>query len=179
MKMESTHKRGILAAITTAAFVAYTAMVYQGKGTCFEVPDGRNSLGLMMVYGMDDVLVFFKSRTPEQLACYAEFLRVWDVVFAALYASMYGSWIAGLFSHRRMVWVAPAILAAAFDGLENFLEVQMLRSFLADSTVPSELIRMGSIANATKWVFSWLVFLILGIGLWQSAARRLKRMKEV
>lgn len=176
MKIGTTIKSFVPAATTTMAFAAYTVIVYRGKGACFELPQANNSLGLMMVYGVEDVLLFFKSRTLEQLACYAEFLRFWDVVFAVLYASMYGSWISGLFTKKRMLLVAPAILAAVFDGFENFLELQMLRSFLADATVSSELVRLGSFANATKWVFSWLVFFIIAGGLWQNIARRINRL---
>ena len=71
---------------------------------------GTNSLGLSFYYTKDMVLNFFELRSKNQLICYSEFLKIWDVIFAVIYTMMYASWIAYLLKNKRLY--VPRILVA-------------------------------------------------------------------
>ena len=68
--------------------------------SCFTLEVGSNSLGLSFSYNIDLVQTFFDNRNQEQLICYGEFLKIWDIFFAVVYTTMYASWIALLLKNN-------------------------------------------------------------------------------
>ena len=90
MKEKPSESRRVLymAIGSTLAFVLYSSL---DNGKCFRLEDSSNSLGLTFSYTLQMVQDFFELRSQDQLGCYREFLQLWDVIFAIIYATMYGS----------------------------------------------------------------------------------------
>lgn len=149
---------------STLTFVLYSVLVLDPVGKCFRLDDSSNSLGLTFSYTLQMVQDFFELRSQDQLDCYSEFLQIWDVIFAIIYATMYGSWIMYLFNSRRILLVVP-ILAMVADWAENFVEILMINSYLDSNSVSETLASVGSGINMIKLVLLSLTYLILLTGI--------------
>ena len=118
-----------LATGSTVAFMMYSFLILEPVGKCFMVEDGSNSLGLTFSYTLQVVQDFFEVRTQDQLDCYVEFLQLWDVMYAVVYASMYCFWIMYFYHDRRLFLLVP-VLAMVADWAENFVEIMMINAYL-------------------------------------------------
>jgi hypothetical protein len=106
---------------------------------------------------------FFAARNQEQLLCYSQFLKVWDVIFAMIYTLMYGSWILYLLNKKNYL-VIP-ILGMIADWSENFSEIMMIQSYEASGSITQSLVSVGSGINSFKWIMSSLTYLLVIIGI--------------
>ena len=88
------NKNLYLAIGSTTVFILYIIFFLRDISSCFFLQGENNSLGLSFFYTKEMVQNFFEIRNQEQLACYSEFLKIWDIVFAVIYTVMYASWIA-------------------------------------------------------------------------------------
>ena len=163
MKDKPSESRRVLymAIGSTLAFVLYSAL---NNGKCFKLDDSSNSLGLTFSYTLQMVQDFFELRSQDQLDCYSEFLQIWDVIFAIIYATMYGSWIMYFFHSRRILLVVP-LLAMVADWAENFVEIMMINSYLDSNSISETLVSVGSGINMIKWIFLSLTYLIVLTGI--------------
>ena len=162
---------------STVAFMLYSFLILEPAGKCFMVEDGSNSLGLTFSYTVQMVQDFFASRTQDQLDCYVEFLQIWDVMYAVIYAAMYCFWMMYFFHDRRIFLVVP-VLAMVADWAENLVEIMMINSYLESNTISETLVSVGSGLNMMKWMFFSLTYLILAVGIRtkiKSVIRRSKR----
>ena len=107
---------------------------------------------------------FFELRSQDQLDCYVEFLQIWDVMYAVVYASMYCFWIM-YFYHDRPIFLVVPVLAMVADWAENFVEVMMINRYLDSNTISDTLVSVGSGLNVIKWVFFSLTYLIIAVGI--------------
>lgn len=98
---------------STLVFILYSTLVLDPVGKCFRLEGSSNSLGLTFTYTLQMVEDFFELRSQNQLECYREFLQLWDVIFAVIYASMYGFWIMYFFNNRRVFLIAPLLAMVA------------------------------------------------------------------
>ena len=153
-----------LAIGSTLAFSLYSVLILDPVGKCFRLEDSSNSLGLTFSYTLQMVQDFFELRSQDQLDCYSEFLQIWDVIFAIIYATMYGSWIMYFFHSRRILLVVP-ILAMVADWAENFVEIMMINSYLESNSISETLVSVGSGINMIKWIFLSLTYLIVLTGI--------------
>ena len=144
-----------LALTSTLVFILYTTLILSRVSGCFTLEVGSNSLGLFFSYNIEVVQTFFDSRNQEQLICYGEFLKIWDIIFAAVYTTMYASWIALLLKNKHLYLIIP-ILAMICDWSENYLEILMLESYLQSNLIPENLVSLGSGINSFKWILSSL-----------------------
>lgn len=154
-----------LALALTFIFLLFTGWVYTPHGACFETGSEVKSLGLLWAYDADTVVAFFAAMNPTQLACYREFLQIWDMAFAALYGVFYASWIGVLFRQRRLIWLLPVFAAVLLDWTENGLEIQMIRQFMSTGQPSAVFVDLGSALNSIKWVAMSAIFVALVIGL--------------
>jgi len=106
---------------------------------------------------------FFEIRNLEQLACYSEFLKIWDIVFAFIYTVMYASWIALLL--KKIILLIVPVLAMICDWVENYSEILMLEMYLNSDLISESLIMIGSGINSAKWIFFYLTYLIILMGI--------------
>ena len=166
-----------LATGSTVAFILYSVLILEPVGKCFMVEDGSNSLGLTFSYTLQMVQDFFEVRTQDQLDCYVEFLQIWDVMYAAIYASMYCFWIMYFYHDRRLFLLVP-VLAMVADWAENFVEIMMINAYLDSNTISETLVSVGSGLNMIKWVFFSLIYLILAVGIRTKIKSVLRRRKE-
>ena len=166
-----------LATGSTVAFMLYSFLILEPVGKCFMVEDGSNSLGLTFSYTLQMVQDFFEVRTQDQLDCYVEFLQLWDVMYAVVYASMYCSWIMYFYHDRRLFLLVP-VLAMVADWAENFVEIMMINAYLDSNTISETLVSVGSGLNMIKWVFFSLIYLILAVGIRTKIKSVLRRRKE-
>ena len=148
---------------STLVFILYTAVILSRVSGCFTLDDGSNSLGLSFSYNIELVKNFFDRRSQEQLICYGEFLKIWDIIFAAVYTTMYASWIALLLKNKHLYLIIP-ILAMICDWSENYLEILMLESYLQSNLIPQNLVSLGSGINSVKWILSSLTYLEILLG---------------
>ena len=153
-----------LATGSTVAFMMYSFLILEPVGKCFMVEDGSNSLGLTFSYSLQMVQDFFEVRTQDQLDCYVEFLQLWDVMYAVVYASMYCFWIMYFYHDRRLFLLVP-VLAMVADWAENFVEIMMINAYLDSNTISETLVSVGSGLNVIKWVFFSLTYLIIAVGI--------------
>ena len=109
------------------------------------------------------VLDFFAARNQEQLLCYSQFLKVWDIIFAVIYTLMYGSWILYLLN-KKILLIVPTLGMIA-DWSENFSELLMIESYVTSGSISQSLISIGSGINSFKWIMSSLTYLIVIIGI--------------
>ena len=166
-----------LATGSTVAFILYSVLILEPVGKCFMVEDGSNSLGLTFSYTLQMVQDFFEVRTQDQLDCYVEFLQLWDVMYAVVYASMYCFWIMYFYHDRRLFLLVP-VLAMVADWAENFVEIMMINAYLDSNTISETLVSVGSGLNMIKWVFFSLIYLILAVGIRTKIKSVLRRRKE-
>ena len=166
-----------LATGSTVAFVLYSFFILEPVGKCFMVKDGSNSLGLTFSYTLQMVQDFFEVRTQNQLECYVDFLQIWDVMYAVIYASMYCFWIMYFYHNRRALLVVP-VLAMVADWAENFVEIILINNYLDSNTISETLVSVGSGLNMIKWVFFSLIYLILAVGIRTKIKAVLRRRKE-
>lgn len=166
-----------LATGSTVAFMLYSFLILEPVGKCFMVEDGSNSLGLTFSYTLQMVQDFFEVRTQDQLDCYVEFLQLWDVMYAVVYASMYCFWIMYFYHDRRLFLLVP-VLAMVADWAENFVEIMMINAYLDSNTISETLVSVGSGLNMIKWVFFSLIYLILAVGIRTKIKSVLRRRKE-
>ena len=150
-----------LAIGSTLAFVLYSSL---DNGKCFRLEDSSNSLGLTFSYTLQMVQDFFELRSQDQLGCYREFLQLWDVIFAVIYASMYCFWIMYFFRSRRILLVVP-LLAMVADWVENFVEILMINSYLDSNSISETLVSVGSGINMFKLILLSLTYLIILVGI--------------
>ena len=163
--------------LATVAFMMYSFLILEPVGKCFMVEDGSNSLGLTFSYTLQVVQDFFEVRTQDQLDCYVEFLQLWDVMYAVVYASMYCFWIMYFYHDRRLFLLVP-VLAMVADWAENFVEIMMINAYLDSNTISETLVSVGSGLNMIKWVFFSLIYLILAVGIRTKIKSVLRRRKE-
>jgi len=147
-----------LATGSTIAFVLYSVLILEPVSKCFTLEDSSNSLGLRFTYTLQMVQDFFELRSQDQLDCYVEFLQIWDVMYAVVYASMY-------FYHDRPIFLVVPVLAMVADWAENFVEVMMINRYLDSNTISDTLVSVGSGLNVIKWVFFSLTYLIIAVGI--------------
>jgi hypothetical protein len=166
-----------LATGSTVAFILYSVLILEPVGKCFMVEDGSNSLGLTFSYTLQMVQDFLEVRTQDQLDCYVEFLQIWDVMYAAIYASMYCFWIMYFYHHRRLFLLVP-VLAMVADWAENFVEIMMINGYLDSNTISQTLVSVGSGLNMMKWMFFTLTYLILTVGIRTKIKSVLRARKE-
>lgn len=152
-----------LAMGSTLAFILYSTLVLDPVGKCFRIEGSSNSLGLTFTYTLQMVQDFFELRSLNQLDCYKEFLQIWDVIFAVIYASMYSFWIMYFFNNPRLLFIAP-LLAMVADWIENIAEILMINSYQDSNTISGTLVSVGSGVNMVKWVMLSLTYLILLTG---------------
>lgn len=174
----SGHRRILyLATGSTVAFMLYSFLILEPVGKCFMVEDGSNSLGLTFSYTLQMVQEFFELRTQDQLECYVDFLQIWDVMYAVVYASMYCFWIMYFFHDRRIFLLVPA-LAMVADWAENFVEIMMINSYVDSNTISETLVSVGSGLNMIKWMFFGLTYLIITVGIRNKIKSVLRRSKR-
>ena len=101
MKNLNNKKVLYLALVSTLVFFLYITLVLSRLSGCYSIDVGLNSLGLSFYYTKDMVKSFFELRNLDQLICYSEFLKIWDVIFAVIYTVMYVSWIAFFFKNKQ------------------------------------------------------------------------------
>ena len=166
-----------LALTSTLVFILYTALILSRVSGCFTLEVGSNSLGLSFSYNIELVKSFFDSRSQEQLICYGEFLKIWDIIFAVVYSAMYVSWIALLLKNKHIYLIIP-ILAMICDWSENYLEILMLESYLQSNLIPQNLVLLGSGINSFKWILSSLTYLVILLGILFALKNLLKKNKK-
>lgn len=166
-----------LAIGSTLAFSLYSVLILDSVGKCFRLEDSSNSLGLTFSYTLQMVQDFFELRSQDQLGCYREFLQIWDVIFAVIYASMYCFWIMYFFHSRRIIVVVP-LLAMVADWSENFIEIMMINNYLDSNTISQNLVSVGSGINMLKWVFLSLTYLIILVGIRKKIKSALSKPKR-
>ena len=161
---------------STLAFSLYSVLILDPVGKCFRLDDSSNSLGLAFSYTLQMVQDFFDLRSQEQLDCYGEFLQIWDVIFAAIYTSMYCFWIMYFFHGRRILLVVP-LLAMVADWAENFVEILMINSYLDSNSISETLVSVGSGINMFKWILLNLTYVILLVGIRKKIKSALRKPK--
>ena len=162
--VDSKSKRTLYYALTsTLFFILYSFLVLGSVGKCFEL-EGSSNLGLTFTYDLQMVQSFFELRDQEQLACYSDFLKIWDIIYAVIYASMYSFWIKYLIDKKAMLFLVP-ILAMVADWGENFIEVVLINRYLESQSISETLVSLGSTINTAKWIFLCLTYLIILYGI--------------
>ena len=157
------NKKLYIAIIFTTAFILYISLVLNPASGCFRLDSGSNSLGLSFSYTLAMVQDFFAARNQEQLLCYSQFLKVWDVIFAMIYTLMYGSWI--LYLLNKKIYLVIPILGMIADWSENFSEIMMIQSYVTSGSITQTLVSVGSGINSFKWIMSSLTYLLIIIGI--------------
>ena len=157
------NKNLYLAIGSTVVFILYIIFFLRDISSCFFIEDGNRSLGLSFYYTQEMVQNFFEIRNQEQLACYSEFLKIWDIVFAVIYTVMYASWIALLL--KKIILLIVPVLAMICDWAENYSEILMLEMYLNSDLISESLIMIGSGINSAKWIFFYLTYLIILMGI--------------
>ena len=148
---------------STLAFILYISLVLNPASGCFRLESGSNSLGLSFSYTLAMVQDFFAARNQEQLLCYSQFLKVWDIIFAMIYTLMYGSWI--LYLLNKKIYLVIPILGMIADWSENFSELLMIQSYVTSGSITQSLVSVGSGINSFKWIMSSLTYLLVIIGI--------------
>lgn len=162
--VDSKSKRTLYYALaSTFAFILYSFLVLGSVGKCFEL-EGSSNLGLTFTYDLQTVQSFFELRNQEQLACYGDFLKIWDVIYAVIYAAMYSFWIKYLLDKKALLFLVP-ILAMVADWSENFIEVVLINRYLESQSISETLVSLGSTINTAKWIFLCLTYFIILYGI--------------
>jgi hypothetical protein len=179
-KSEHSETRKILsfALGSTLVFLLYSVLVLEPVGKCFRLDDSSNSLGLTFTYTLEMVQEFFNLRSQNQLDCYSDFLLIWDVIFAVIYASMYCFWTMYFFENRRILLAVP-VLAMVADWAENFTEILMVNNHLDSGTISVTLVSVGSFINVFKWTMLSLTYLIILAGIINKIKSILTKTKNI
>ena len=179
-KSEHSETRRILsfALGSTLVFLLYSVLVLEPVGKCFRLDDSSNSLGLTFTYTLEMVQEFFNLRSQNQLDCYTDFLLIWDVIFAVIYASMYCFWTMYFFENRRILLAVP-VLAMVADWAENFAEILMINNHLDSGTISVTLVSLGSLINMFKWTMLSLTYLIILAGIINKIKSILTKTKNI
>ena len=157
------NKNFYLAIGSTVLFILYIIFFLRDISSCFFIEDGNRSLGLSFYYTKEMVQNFFEIRNQEQLVCYNEFLIFWDIIFAVIYTLMYSLWIALLL--KKIILLIIPFLAMVCDWAENYSEILMLEMYLKSDFISENLVIIGSGINSTKWIFFYLTYLLILMGL--------------
>jgi len=164
IKYLNNNKTFSFALVSTLIFILYINLILSRVSGCFTIDVGSNSLGLSFYYTKDIVKNFFDLRNQDQLLCYNDFLKIWDVIFAIVYTCMYSSWIAFFLKNKRIFLIIP-ILAMICDCSENYLEILMLETYLQANLIPDTFVSIGSGINSFKWIFSTFTYFIILFGI--------------
>ena len=148
----------------TLVFIFYISFILMPQSSCFRIDIGTNSLGLS-IYNMEMVQGFFQVRDQAQLACYSQFLKLWDIIFAVISTAIFGSWIVYLFKNKRLLLLAPTVLGMIADWSENFVELLMLETYLNSGIISETLVLLGSGLNLFKLTTIGLTYLIILTGI--------------
>jgi len=157
------NKNFYLAIGSTVLFILYIVFFLRDISSCFFIEDGNRSLGLSFYYTKEMVQNFFEIRNQEQLVCYNEFLIFWDIIFAVIYTLMYSLWIALLL--KKIILLIIPFLAMICDWAENYSEILMLEMYLKSDFISENLVIIGSGINSSKWIFFYLTYLLILMGL--------------
>ena len=157
------NKNFYLAIGSTVLFILYIVFFLRDISSCFFIEDGNRSLGLSFYYTQEMVQNFFEIRNQEQLVCYNEFLIFWDIIFAVIYTLMYSLWIALLL--KKIILLIIPFLAMICDWAENYSEILMLEMYLKSDFISENLVIIGSGINSSKWIFFYLTYLLILMGL--------------
>ena len=177
MKNLNNKKVLYLALVSTLVFFLYITLVLSRLSGCYSIDVGLNSLGLSFYYTKDMVKSFFELRNLDQLICYSEFLKIWDVIFAVIYTVMYALWIAFFFKNKRIFLIIP-ILAMICDWAENFVELLMLETYLKSNFISETSVSLGSGINSIKWILSTLTYLVILFGIIITVKNSLAKSKK-
>ena len=174
----SENRRTLYLAIgSTLVFSLYSMLILDVVGQCFRLEDSPNSLGLTFSYTLQMVQEFFELRSQDQLGCYREFLQIWDVIFAVIYASMYCFWIMYFFHDQRILLAVP-LLAMVADWAENFMEIVMINSYLESNSISETLVSLGSGINMLKLILLTLTYLVIFVGIGKKIKSFLSKSKQ-
>jgi hypothetical protein len=157
------NKNFYLAIGSTVLFILYIVFFLRDISSCFFIEDGNRSLGLSFYYTKEMVQNFFEIRNQEKLVCYNEFLIFWDIIFAVIYTLMYSLWIALLL--KKIILLIIPFLAMICDWAENYSEILMLEMYLKSDFISENLVIIGSGINSSKWIFFYLTYLLILMGL--------------
>ena len=170
------NKNFYLAIGSTVLFILYIVFFLRDISSCFFIEDGNRSLGLSFYYTKEMVQNFFEIRNQEQLVCYNEFLKFWDIIFAVIYTLMYSLWIALLL--KKIILLIIPFLAMICDWAENYSEILMLDMYLNSDLMSESLIMTGSGINSAKWIFFYLTYLIILMGIIVKIKNYFKKNKK-
>ena len=170
------NKNFYLAIGSTVLFILYIVFFLRDISSCFFIEDGNRSLGLSFYYTKEMVQNFFEIRNQEQLVCYNEFLIFWDIIFAVIYTLMYSLWIALLL--KKIILLIIPFLAMICDWAENYSEILMLDMYLNSDLMSESLIMTGSGINSAKWIFFYLTYLIILMGIIVKIKNYFKKNKK-
>ena len=170
------NKNFYLAIGSTVLFILYIVFFLGDISSCFFIEDGNRSLGLSFYYTKEMVQNFFEIRNQEQLVCYNEFLKFWDIIFAVIYTLMYSLWIALLL--KKIILLIIPVLAMICDWAENYSEILMLDMYLNSDLMSESLIMTGSGINSAKWIFFYLTYLIILMGIIVKIKNYFKKNKK-
>jgi hypothetical protein len=162
---------------STLVFIIYSMVFLEPAGKCFRLDEGSNSLGLSFSYTLEMVQNFFDLRNQEQLDCYSEFLRIWDILFAIIYTTMYSSWMMFFIEKKRKLLAFP-ILAMVADWSENLVEVMMINKYTQGEAISETTVMIGSSLNSLKWILQSITFTILLVGIISKSFLKIKAMKN-
>ena len=166
-----------LATGSTLIFIIYSMVFLEPAGKCFRLDEGSNSLGLSFSYTLEMVQNFFDLRNQEQLDCYSEFLRIWDILFAIIYTTMYSSWMMVFIEKRRKLLAFP-LLAMIADWSENLVEVMMINKYTQGEAISEMNVMIGSNLNSLKWILQSITLAILLVGIISKSFLKIKTMKN-
>ena len=164
IKYSKNHKHLYFAIGFTLVFIFYISFILMPLSSCFRIDIGTNSLGLS-IYNIEMVQGFFQARDQAQLLCYSQFLKLWDIIFAVVSTTMFGSWIVYLFKNKRLLLLAPTVLGMIADWSENFVELLMLETYLNSGVISETLVSLGSGLNLFKLTTIGLTYLIILVGI--------------
>jgi hypothetical protein len=170
------NKNFYLAIGSTVLFILYIVFFLRDISSCFFIEDGNRSLGLSFYYTKEMVQNFFEIRNQEQLVCYNEFLKFWDIIFAVIYTLMYSLWITLLL--KKIILLIIPVLAMICDWAENYSEILMLDMYLNSDLMSESLIMTGSGINSAKWIFFYLTYLIILMGIIVKIKNYFKKNKK-
>lgn len=156
-KSFSLNRTLLLPILTTALMVLYAQFILGHFSSCFAIDGSINSLGLYFGYSTEEVLAFFESRSEQQLICYTNFLKIWDMLFPIVYTVMYISWIIYLLKKWYYLSTIPIIHMIA-DWLENFLEIALVNEYLETGEISNQLVSVSSGLTTAKWTLSILIY---------------------
>jgi hypothetical protein len=76
---------------------------------------------------------------------------------------MYSLWIALLL--KKIILLFIHFLAIICDWAENYSEILMLEMYLKSDFISENLVIIGSGINSSKWIFFYLTYLLILMGL--------------